>query len=366
LKKITFLLVLFVLLFALPVTIKRKVVWAQSDFAVTILADGSLDPPTARLNRTANTYILLDNITTDVGGILIEKDNVIVDGNGYSIERSGTGTGVFLSGIYLPNKNNVTVKDFDLRNFAMGIFLGISSNNSIFKNNITENGDGILLQSLANYNSISENSITYNGAGITLDSSCGNNSISFNEMIGNSQHGVGLFQCNNNTVANNSIRASLYAVRMDYSNDNTIVGNDLEFCNNAIWLYSARGNSVEGNILANNGDGASLAASTSNTFIENYFVSNTLQVNSFNSTNEWDNGSRGNYWSDYVQRYPNATQNGIVWSIPYSIDVNNIDKFPLVNPVMVPEFATSGIVLTSMLGAISAIIIGKNKRALSE
>jgi len=33
----------------------------------------------------------------------------------------------------------------------------------------------------------------------------------------------------------------------------------------------------------------------------------------------WDNGTHGNYWSDYAARYPDATNNGFVWDTPYEI-----------------------------------------------
>lgn len=50
--------------------------------------------------------------------------------------------------------------------------------------------------------------------------------------------------------------------------------------------------------------------------------------------NFWDNGSLGNYWSDYEMRYPNATNNGVVWDTPYEINgsTTDVDNYPLVHP----------------------------------
>jgi len=65
------------------------------------------------------------------------------------------------------------------------------------------------------------------------------------------------------------------------------------------------------------------------------------QVGSYlSSNNAWDDGypSGGNYWSDYadVDFYsgPNQDDTGIdgIWDHSYGIDVDNEDKYPLVNP----------------------------------
>ena len=46
----------------------------------------------------------------------------------------------------------------------------------------------------------------------------------------------------------------------------------------------------------------------------------------------WDNGVVGNYWSDYLIRYPDATQNSTTatYNTPYTIDTNNKDNHPLI------------------------------------
>jgi nitrous oxidase accessory protein NosD len=48
----------------------------------------------------------------------------------------------------------------------------------------------------------------------------------------------------------------------------------------------------------------------------------------------WDNGVVGNFWSDYLSRYPNATQNNNTgtYNTPYIIDANNKDNHPLFSP----------------------------------
>jgi len=62
--------------------------------------------------------------------------------------------------------------------------------------------------------------------------------------------------------------------------------------------------------------------------------------------NDWDHSSEGNYWSDYMSRYPNADNDGIVWNIPYEIDgrENPKDHFPLCEPMDIDFIAPIAIV----------------------
>ena len=73
-----------------------------------------------------------------------------------------------------------------------------------------------------------------------------------------------------------------------------------------------------------------------NTFIDNHRDPDTGEVESpqcmDERSNEWDDGSRGNFWSDYQTRYPDATNDGTVWDTPYEIKSNVLDNFPLVHP----------------------------------
>jgi hypothetical protein len=49
----------------------------------------------------------------------------------------------------------------------------------------------------------------------------------------------------------------------------------------------------------------------------------------------WDNSSVGNHWSDYLTKYPNASEIGNtgIGDTPYVIDADNIDHYPLMDPV---------------------------------
>jgi hypothetical protein len=75
-----------------------------------------------------------------------------------------------------------------------------------------------------------------------------------------------------------------------------------------------------------------LRTSNNNIFFENNFVIDNFL--SMGGNNLWDNGTVGNYWSDYAARYPNASEmgNSGIGDTPYVIDADNVDYYPLMRP----------------------------------
>jgi len=101
--------------------------------------DGMVDPPTAPISLSADniTYYLTSNI---LGRIAVQRDNIVVDGAGYTIQDAQNGTGIYLTG-----RCNVTIKNMEIKAFAFGIRLYLSSKITISGNNITSNDYGIQL-----------------------------------------------------------------------------------------------------------------------------------------------------------------------------------------------------------------------------
>jgi parallel beta-helix repeat protein len=127
-------------------------------------------------------------------------------------------------------------------------------------------------------------------------------------------------------ISNNIIRRSNYGLRIRDSNDSNIVNNVI--ANNTvagIFLSSSNGNNVIGNLIEENSIGVRIAdiASKNNTFYHNNFIDNTEQVSVFAMT-KWDNGSEGNYWSNYVGQDLNGDGMGDT-GIPHL----GIDRYPL-------------------------------------
>jgi hypothetical protein len=89
----------------------------------------------------------------------------------------------------------------------------------------------------------------------------------------------------------------------------------------------------ENNLFSrNNITGLSVDLSFSNDFYQNNIFSYAPMSHNF--TNQWDNGSIGNYWSDYLLKNPIASEigNSGIGDTSYVIDADNVDHYPLMYP----------------------------------
>jgi nitrous oxidase accessory protein NosD len=120
------------------------------------------------------------------------------------------------------------------------------------------------------------------------------------------------------------------------------------------------------NVIAENNitESFSITSSNSNLFFENNFM---YEIDRFGlsvggGVNFWDNGSIGNYWSDYLVRYPNATVIGSmgIGDTAYSINDNNTDNYPLMAPHEIPlsepQPEPSSLPQTLVISASAAIV----------
>lgn len=73
-----------------------------------------------------------------------------------------------------------------------------------------------------------------------------------------------------------------------------------------------------------------------NSIVNNDFIRNAgggIQAEDNGILNRWDDGHKGNYWSDMVSRYPGSGNDGLVWDTTYFISDSTGDDFPLVKSV---------------------------------
>ncbi len=464
----------------------------EASGTIYIRADGSIDPPTANITSLDNvTYTFTGNVNDT---ILVQRDNIVIDGAGYTLQGTGIGVGIALT----IGRSNVTIKNVKVKGFGLGIKLYETSNNTIAGNNITDNSwYGIHLES-SNQNTISDNNITDNDVGIYLESSSNNflhgnllegnhygfdvlgdelshylhsidtsnlvegkpvyylinqngitinssthltvgflalinstnitveglvltkngpgllmaytnstkiqennmannrdgvwvyvssnNTISGNNITANDEDGVNLYEASNNTISRNNIRDNDYGIYLGYSSNNTIYGNNIANNDRGVWLswssnitvsgnkimnstydgihfddsssntisgnnitennygiylYDSSNITVSGNIIASNDLGIFFEGSSNNSIYHNNFISNYKQVEDPGINITWDDGypSGGNYWSDYngTDLFHGPDQNiaGSDGLGDSSFDINSInnDSYPLMGPI---------------------------------
>jgi len=185
---------------------------------IYIRADGTVDG-TNKIQRNGNVYTFTDDI---FDSIVVEKDGVMVDGAGYSLQ----GTGI-RAGINLMERTNVTVKNIEVSGFFYGIYLNFSLNNSLSSNNVRGNYCGVYLSASSN-NTIIGNNITKNESSGVWFRGSSNNEVRENRIIENGQDGIWLSSSSDdNRVLGNTVRANGYGIRLDDYSNNMLRNNDV-------------------------------------------------------------------------------------------------------------------------------------------
>ena len=327
-RKLVLISGLILLLISIGLTVRVQKVEASG--TIYIRANGLVEGTDKITSADNITYTFTDNINDSIE---VERSNIIIDGAGYTLQGSGSESGFLLWGII-----NTTIRNADIKGFEVGVYIGSASKNIISQNNITENYYGMTLWSALN-NSIVGNNISWNDyIGINVYGDSNHNTISGNNLTDNVYIAISFLRSSNNDIIGNNIMNSTYGFYYSSSNDNTIIGNNITENSYGIELYNSTHNSIH----------------------HNRFVNNTVQgASRENSTNFWDNGSEGNYWSDYEEKYPNATEIDGIWGTPYVIDSDNVDYYPIV-----PEFPSFLILPLFMTATLIAVIIYRRKHSM--
>ena len=240
---------------------------------IYIRADGSIDPPNASISRNGNYYTLDGSIISGTDGIVIERDNIALDGEGYTLQGTGNGNGMILS-----HRNNVTIRNMIIRGFFDGILLSYSGTSGILGNSITaNNNNGIMINSSPN-NNINGNNITSNKANGVYSQNSWNNSIYEDCITANIGHGVYFSESSYCSIFENNVTNNMHGISLDDSSNNNEISENhlasqLYF---GVALSGVSFNIVSGNSLANNSVGVFLSESSSfNTIVGNSMIGNT-------------------------------------------------------------------------------------------
>ena len=170
------------------------------------------------------------------------------------------------------------------------------------------------------------------------------------------------------TIKNMKITDFLIGIYFPGADNNTISGNLFANNNRGLHLIDSHYNRIVGNTIMNNEQGIHIFSSWNNSFYGNSFINNTKQYYDsiwdqpwypdLLSVNMWDNGTTGNYWSDY-----NGTDNNGdgIGDTPYIIGENNQDNYPLMNEFIIPEFPSWTPLLIMLFTVIVIMVIYKQK-----
>jgi parallel beta-helix repeat protein len=253
-------------------------------------------------------------------------------------------------GVLLVSTMDSTVTKNYVTNTVCGIYVYGSSSNAVSENNVTDNNNGIYAQDCSN-NNISGNNVDNNQEGIVIQDSSDNN-ISRNTVNSNNETGINLYDSRGSDVIGNTVTAnSDCGIRLRSGSSNNFVSENY-IANSIIGILvdDSFDNRIIGNMITENSEwGMQLTGNQNNNMIyHNSFVDNNAQEEGLQVSvpsgrgNVWDNGTAGNYWSDYITRYPNASEVGSsgIGDTPFYINENNIDRYPLMEPVTIPEFPT--------------------------
>ena len=276
--------------------------------SIRIRADGSIDPADVPIHRNGDVYTFADDVHATM---VVEKDNVVIDGAGYALQGTydGTRTDTWQVG-QGPNQelsnetlwtigldfdverkpNNLTVRNLNIRNFYIGMYVW-TSNNTVVGSAVTDNIVGILL-------------------------SGDSNTITGNYIAGNDE---GIFFGVNNP-GNEPLNIVL--------TENSFVDNDVQF---------------------------------SGCFCED--------TNTEEAVHSWDDGKSGNYWSDYAGADANGDGIG---DAAYVIDALNLDRYPLMKSAVAPpspapklpvETAVSAAAIATVaLVVVAAVAVRRRRR----
>jgi parallel beta-helix repeat protein len=253
---------------------------AKLESAIYIRADGSVEG-TDKIQRDGNVYTFTDNISIsefDSYGIVVERSNIVVDGADYTLQGSASW------GLYISTKNNVIIKNINIKSFNHGIYLNQSWDITIEKNTVSGCLWGMHLID-SNDNTINGNTLINNRMGIKFEQSS-TNILRNNHMSNNTYNFWVQFGGYVNDVdASNTVEGK--PIYYWVEQHDKIVSADAGY----VALVNCTGITVQNMNLINNGQGILLAYTKNSRIVKNTFANNMFGVELFHSSNNTIDGN---------------------------------------------------------------------------
>ena len=252
---------------------------------ICIREDGTVEGGSDALQRTGNIYTFVKDINEIIE---IQKDNVMIDGNGFTLTKPELNSTIpivpvgWCPSIRISNRDNVIIKNITFNTCFTGVSIKNSSNVIIIQNIISNGKVGIYMTSSTNCSIVGNKIVDHSGSGLKIDDSS-HLKIEYNVISKNHSHGGW--------------------IAVSYSN---ISRNEISY-----------------NTASNVGIGLYLYGSNSyNFFFENNFINNDIGL--VYQGPSVDNVVLNNYWNNYQEELGNVAKDG-----------NDSDKSPLSNPISI-------------------------------
>ncbi len=265
----------------------------QAPVGYRIYGNGTYDVPSLR--RDGDLYTLTEDVN---GTIVIERDNIVLDGAGHTLKGKNDSIGVWLQ-----DRNAVAIRNLNIRNFGHGIRFShyapdwhsgqtnpiYTTNCTIQECSITDNDNGISFHSgvsncniLDNYVANNVHGITFSGSGNTFrnnridgnqydfwDQDDGDNNVDISNIVNGKpiiywvdKHNITVPQnaglvilkkCDGIKVQNLNLAGHGVGLTLYYTNNSKISGNNIT---NNYWrgvsIWWSNNNSITGNHITNN------------------------------------------------------------------------------------------------------------------
>jgi parallel beta-helix repeat protein len=301
---------------------------------IYIQTDGAVRG-TDKLQRSGNTYTFTEDIYET---IVVEKDDVVIDGAGFSLQGNPNSTGLFLR-----ERDKVTIRNLQVKGWSCGVMFTWASfdapdqprKNILSNCTIKDNRAGVVLGDFSNGTQILGNVLANNTYSFDMDALTASSSILRNNKFENNTYHmrdpgstiqdvdtsntvdgkpiiywvnqrdktvpadagfVVLKGCSNITVQGLTLSRNAAGIVLDGTVNSTITGNFLAGNADGVELRSSSNNRIEQNSVRENaGYGIYLSSASNSNIIEHNDVASNSRSGVYVGHSSTDNSITHNY-----------------------------------------------------------------------
>ena len=250
-------------------------------------------------NAGTKTCTLTQNFSDN---IQILSDGITLDGAGHivtGINKSGVG-------VLLQGRKNVTVKNINLTNFAVGIYLYYGSENSFSEVTTYGNTTGVYLSNTSGCSI--QRSVLHSNVQYGIDLGYSNSNQIRDNVFADNKVAIDLRNSNSNTISGNTVNsgqagtsASFY---LDHSNFNLLINNEAYSAWYGLFIEKiSNHNTVKNNTIANHLGPELLVLNFAdfNEIYNNNFLNNSMPARVIMRDNELKSGNTN--WRELLEPF---------------------------------------------------------------